>query len=414
VVRHSASNRHFSPADKFPIDINTGLIKRDRVLLQDMDIGAFFVGFGRRDVLRNQITKAEQLVKQYNPDQSRDENGRWTISAGVAAAISAANRLAPVSGAMIGAVGGQRVLPKIPSILGELSPALLEGLGDLAATFAAPVAFLGMYFFPFGRSAVASGTLPDHPDINYHYDSDTGHFSLYTDDHQVLFTGVAGGDGLIRTEQGDVVGRRVDGSVIVNTDELGRVLAAQTDDADSETAAVAIAQAQAKTDDPKLCPDPEPDVPGNKSPRSIAYQQFINTFVNPEHPIPPGFSVYYFNPVGEKYVSLDDCDQDDGDPVEAKGYGFAKMLNNSIVEPFLAMRFLKQANNQVDATQGLNLRWYVAEPETASYLRKLFSTPKLSKIQIINLPAPMLKIMFWQRHFFRRMGIATGGDGYEF
>jgi hypothetical protein len=54
--------------------------------------------------------------------------------------------------------------------------------------------------------------------------------------------------------------------------------------------------------------------------------------------------------------------------VEAKGYGFAKMLSNRIVEPFLRMRFLKQAGSQVDATGGLNIRWYVAEPETASYL----------------------------------------------
>jgi len=117
--------------------------------------------------------------------------------------------------------------------------------------------------------------------------------------------------------------------------------------------------------------------------------------VNPEHPIPPGFAVYYFNPVTGRYVALDDCDQSNGDPVEAKGYGFAKMLKNPIVQQFLGPRFLSQANRQVDASDGRNIRWYAAEPETADYLRRLFSTPKLSKIQVINLPAPMLKIMSW-------------------
>ncbi len=262
----------------------------------------------------------------------------------------------------------------------------------------------GAYIIPLGRSAVASGTLPDHPGIDYHYDSDTGHFTLYTndsniDDRQTLFTGVAGADGLIRTQEGDVVGRRVDGSVIVDMDRLGSVLAAQVDDAADETGAIAIAQAQTTTEDPKLCPDPEPDVPGNKSARSVAYQEFVSSFVNPEHPIPLGFAVYYFNPETGRYVALDDCDQSNGEPVEAKGYGFARMLQNPIVQKFLGMRFLSQANRQVDASSGRPIRWYVAEPEAAAYIRTLFSRPKLSSIQVFNLPAPMLKIMVWWRNF---------------
>ncbi|HTJ65462.1 MAG TPA: hypothetical protein VL899_16795, partial [Alphaproteobacteria bacterium] len=77
--------------------------------------------------------------------------------------------------------------------------------------------------------AAGSGTLPDYPDIRYFYDEDAGSFGLRADDGQVLFQGKMGGDGLIRTDQDDVVGRNTGGSVIVDIDKIGSVLAAQVD-----------------------------------------------------------------------------------------------------------------------------------------------------------------------------------------
>jgi len=402
--RHKYPTRS-SPVEREPLDRDTGLLKRDRLLLQNTQSAEIFLGLGSRFILYKQLVEVGQFIKQYNNNETRDQDGRWATNGGTAnAALSAAAVApAPATGpAGVGNLFGK--FPNTPSLLQRLGATALEVLGDFAAAFAAPAAFLGAYIIPLGRSAVASGTLPDHPGIDYHYDSDTGHFTLYTndsniDDRQTLFTGVAGADGLIRTQEGDVVGRRVDGSVIVDMDRLGSVLAAQVDDAADETGAIAIAQAQTTTEDPKLCPDPEPDVPGNKSARSVAYQEFVSSFVNPEHPIPLGFAVYYFNPETGRYVALDDCDQSNGEPVEAKGYGFARMLQNPIVQKFLGMRFLSQANRQVDASSGRPIRWCVAEPEAAAYIRTLFSRPKLSSIQVFNLPAPMLKIMVWWRNF---------------
>ena len=203
-----------------PMDRNTGLVKRDRILIQATKVGPIFIGFGYRDVLCSQLTEAEELAKQYNEDEARDQNGQWTSGGGISQATSAAAALVPAANPARGIGDFIGKIPNYLSIFEKLGPQALAGLAELAATFAAPVAFLGAYFFPFDRSAVASDTLPGHPDINYNYDSDTGHFTLYTnnsniDERQILFTG-AGADGLIRTEQGDVVGRRVDGSVIVD------------------------------------------------------------------------------------------------------------------------------------------------------------------------------------------------------
>lgn len=394
-TRHR-NTRNLRSTSREAFDCNTGFVKTDRILMQSTSAGLVLLSFGSRAASYRKLFEAERLIKEFNPEEPRDEIGRWVAGTAPSAVptMTTAASVIPAIPSIGQSANVISNLGKIPSLSEMLGPVALEGLTALAATFATATAFLGAYFLPRPEGGAAgSGTLPDYPDIRYFYDEDAGSFGLRADDGQVLFQGKMGGDGLIRTDQDDVVGRNTGGSVIVDIDKIGSVLAAQVDNSATEVDAAAIAQET--TDDAKLCPDPEPDRPGGKSPRSIAYQELVSTLVNPEHPIPPGFAVYYFNSATERWVALDDCDQQDGDPVEAKGYGFAKMLSNRIVEPFLRMRFLKQAGSQVDATGGLNIRWYVAEPETASYLRRLFATPKLSKIQVIDLPAPMLKIMFW-------------------
>jgi hypothetical protein len=307
------------PAGTYPIDINTGFLKRNRILLQDTQGSPFFIGFGRHGALIQRLANAESLLKEgYNPGENRDEGGRWTSGGGSnsSSVVVAAPALA---GGQIDILGN---IPKIASIFGRLGPLATEGLAGLAATFAVPAAFLGAYFIPLRPSSVASGVLPGRQGINYHYDGDTGHFSLYDDDHEVLFTGTAGGDGLIRTEDGDVIGRRIDGTVLIDSD----IIPEDETESESSTRSQAQARVVATTSQPSLCPVPLPDRPGFKSARSIAYQQYASILVNPEHPMPPGLAAYFSNPDTGQTVAFDDCYHETGDPTEAKGPGIAKMV----------------------------------------------------------------------------------------
>jgi len=171
-----------------------------------------------------------------------------------------------------------------------------------------------------------------------------GHFSLYNSDNELLFTGVTRGDGLIRTVDGDVIGRRVDGNIILDSS----IIPLESDD-EADTPAQTRAQAQtiATTAPPSLCPEPLPDRPGFKSVRSIAYQEYISTLINPEHPIPPRLAVYFTNPNTGQSVAFDDCYHHTGDPTDAKGPGIARMVQNEKMAAFLSISYTKQAERQL-------------------------------------------------------------------
>jgi hypothetical protein len=278
---------------------------------------------------------------------------------------------------------------RVGSIFGRLSATAITGLGEFVGTFAAgATAFLGAYIIPFGRSPVASGTLPGHPGLTYHYDGDMGHFSLYNSDKELLFTGTAGGDGLIRTTDGDVIGRRINGSVILDSS----IIPESEDETDSPAQSRAQTQAMATTAPPSLCPAPLPDRPGFKSVRSIAYQEYISTLINPEHPIPPGFAVYFTNPDTGKSVAFDDCYHDTGDPTDAKGPGIARMVQNEKMAGFLSLSYRKQAERQINAAPGHRIDWYADEPGAADFFRRIFSDPKFSNINVINMPITAIKL----------------------
>ena len=376
----------------YPIDINTRLLKRHRILLQETQTASIFIGLGRREILIQEIAKAEILIKEFNNDENRGQNGRWTLGSDHAASVTTA--VATEDGVISAQLAGARAtvlnnLPRIGSIFGELSSAASKALGELAATFSGAAAFLGAYFIPFRPSTVASGPVPGHPGLSYNYDGDMGHFSLYNSDNELLFTGVTHGDGLIRTVDGDVIGRRVDGSLVLDSNIF-------PDEADSEADNPAQSRAQAQaiatTSEPSLCPDPLPDRPGFKSVRSMLYQQYVSTIVNPEHPILPGLAVYFTNPITGKTVAFDDCYHDVGDPTEAKGPGIARMVQNEKMARFLSMSFTKQAERQVDAAPGHRIDWYVDEPGAAEFFRKTFSTPKLANINVIDAPMTFGKL----------------------
>lgn len=381
---------HYHPRS-CPIEVNTGLLKRDQILLQETQVASVFIGLGSRNSLIAAITTAEKLTKQYNRDEDRDQRGRWT--SGSAASVSIAFTGEELLETGLDGVRNTLAsdLPKIGSIFGRaLSATAASALARLAATFSGVTAFLGAYFIPLGRSPVVSGELPGHPGLSYHYDGDMGHFSLYNSNNDLLFAGTAGSDGLIRTIDGDVIGRRINGSVVLDS----TIIPVESDDnTDAPAQSRAKTQAITTTAQPSLCPEPLPDRPGFKSVNSIAYQEYISTLINPEHPIPPGLAVYFTNPDTGKSVAFDDCYHDTGDPTDAKGPGIARMVQNEKMAGFLTLSYRKQAERQINAAPGHRIDWYADEPGAANFFRGIFSDQKFANINVINMPMTVGKLL---------------------
>jgi len=397
------------PVKARPLDLNTGLLKRDHVLLQETKAGQLYIGFGHRENLLRRLSEAEFLLKTgYDPNQPRDEDGRWTSGAGATGSWSderdatpwtsgggatgswsqeneAATGFAiPVAGRTTG-TGRNAFRPPGWSIFSEIGPETAEALTTLGERFIEPAAFLGMLIIPI-KHTIATGTLPDYPNIMYFFNRYQGRFSLYSSDHSALFNGTVDDSGLIRTKDGDVIGRKVDGSIILDANLFA---GEKSDDEERVAYSGATAQANATAqDDPKLCPNPLPDVPGQKSDRAIAYEEHIATIVNPENPTPSGLAYFLIDPETGNPVSFDDCFHNSGDVVEDKGPGLAHLSDNPITRTGRDIRLLKQAYKQVSAAGNRPFIWFVEEKDMYNYLKILFARPKLDKIFLRNESLP--------------------------
>jgi hypothetical protein len=74
--------------------------------------------------------------------------------------------------------------------------------------------------------------------------------------------------------------------------------------------------------------------------------------INPQRPLPAGLAVSLINPLTGEPVFFDECRESDGTMIDAKGPGFANMLENEIVAPGIAKKWTDQAQDQVDASGG--------------------------------------------------------------
>jgi hypothetical protein len=324
------------------------------------------------------LRRAGNLVKEYDPNQPRDERGRWaSIGAAVAAAAGTAARTL-------------------------LRPALTTFVERVAAGLAAlelgPTIALGAVFssIPLGRSGVREGTLPEAPNISYRYDEGVLTLSYRNSDGSSvdLFHGLSGPDGLYRDEEGNVIGRNLgDGhGFVLDPDALpalaakAKVKAKDQLDQDAIIAALhSISQAAAQSE-PRVCPDPSADPGGISSLRAGMYQWQVCG-------MPPGFGVL-FN--GKRY---DGCELPEGTLLECKGQGFANIMNGSPADdwPWPAWfsrpgkgirRITEQMREQSEAAGGRTVIWHVAEAPVAEWLRNYARANRLDNIVVVHTPPP--------------------------
>jgi hypothetical protein len=244
------------------------------------------------DAQLRRLSRAEGLAKDaasFDPDQPRDERGRWTTEGG---------------GGVSGAAAARMTMPAPRSPwLGSVAPATLRALGLAASRLAAPTAFLGTLLIPTNRSLITEGTLSGREDLEYEYDEDARIVTLYREDdgHRTfLLEAKPDFDGIIRDATGRAIGRKLGDSAVVLDPDM-------------------LPGADRRLDKgPEVCPDPVPDRPGGMSERASTYQEQISG-------LGPGLAVRLVSrsdaPNRDPYVYFDGCQEinDRAIMLEAKG-----------------------------------------------------------------------------------------------
>ena len=336
--------------------------------------------------LRKLTAVAPSLKANFSPDEPRipagePGGGQWTDGSGGGEGSAEPNSAEPripaggraPAAVAVGTTAAVAATDEAAaSIFGALGRVALAGLSDLAAGMAAPTAFLGVLFLPTNSSLVSEGTLPGRPDLSYRYDQDTGVLDIYRQDdagRQLLASSHIGVDGLFHDATGDVIGRSLGSTVLVDPNALPAPI--------GRTGAEARTEAESAQDRPQLCPAPTPeDITGRKD-RALAYQQQITG-------LPPGLEVKLNG------VRFDGCREADGTMLEAKGPGYANMMAGpdtwrrwfTGVEPIQ-----DQMERHSKAAVGRIVEWHFAEPQIAAYFRKYAEREGLMNIRVIYTPA---------------------------
>lgn len=345
----------------------------------------------RRDALSPDLARvmaAVELAKDYDPDELRDEQGRWT---GGGAAGATAELVADAA-RMFGSSSYVEGLKQIAARALAAVRALPAAVGDAASAAGLPAAaFFGTLFFPTPRNLVASdGTLPDASDYSYHFDQEAGHLTithqLADGTSETVFDGRYDKDGVFRDDQGNAIGRFLGDSVALDADAV-RGYEARRANSTAGSGAAVTTQSATDTSDPEVCPDPSPDKGGGKKAGAIAYQMFVGMTINGE-PLPAGLAIKMMRPSG-KPVYFDDCQQSDGSLIEAKGLGYSDAMNSGKLFPWLGMYndMMDQASRQLEAANGRPITWYFAEQDVADTMRAVFAK-KRPGISVIYLPPP--------------------------
>ncbi len=324
-----------------------------------------------QDPFLRRLDAAVALAKDgFDPDQPRDAHGRWSGEGGGAA----------VAASIVDSVVAS---PELVPALGALAARLLPVASGVAG--AAAAAF-GILFIPTNRSLTSAGAVPDAPDLRYSFDQDTGILTLSraNEDGQTdaLFSGQAQADGTFRDSNGNIIGRHLGSSVVVDPDLVpGYRSRAAVQEKDDEQASARTGTAAANDNDPRLCPDPESDTPGwkSRSERSLAYQEQITG-------LPRGLAV---NLNG---VSFDGCRLTNGNMLEAKGPRIAEFIDGrgGWKPYFIASGGLADLDDQIArqsmAAVGRTVEWHVAEDPVADYVREYARTNNFQNINVLYDP----------------------------
>jgi len=320
-----------------------------RAIFQALKIGGLYV---------------DAVEKAYNPEEPRvlagsgRASGEWT-SDDNASSVSPGRALAAPAAAPLG-----DLLPAAAESLGEFAGGLLAHFGGPAAVV------FGLLFIPSSNDLNVKGEVMGVPGLSYSWNRDESLLRLSyvdADGERTNFTAQLEDD-VFRDQNGNVVARILPGGNIV------------VDHA-------AVFPDSANDNEPKLCPMPGLDKPGE---RGRDYEDYVKSIVNPVDTTPRYWGFQLIDPTNGTLVYYDDCEHTTGTMVDAKGPRYADLLTYDRINTSVAEKLLDESARQLAALGARQLRWYFAEPEAADSVRELFraSDEGRERIEIVALPWP--------------------------
>jgi hypothetical protein len=378
------------------VDIDTGVLRRDRVLIQRSPVATLVMGFGT-DALRSAYAQdgrllrrlgiAEALAKAgFNSDEPRDELGRWTTEgdeapatreersvATTAIGASAAEDFAAVLERWGGWAFGGWVRREALAALGRFAAGAVAGSLEAAA---GAITALGVLIIPTNSDTTSRGTVRDRPDISYEFDAPAGVLKLFRDG-EVFYTGEMQG-GAFRDDRGRVFGRLLGGNVVIDPDILPPVASQVHSEEEADARSRSTVRTDTESDEPKLCPEPTEEPKGweDRSERTKQYQEQISGLER-------GLDINF------RGVRFDGCEESNGTLLEAKGEGYQWAMT-SPMEFFESYEgadgIMEQAESQSKAAPDRRIEWYFAEKPVADYFRVQFSEKEFNNITVFYEP----------------------------
>ena len=286
------------------------------------------------------------------------------------------NPLEPRVPAGSGRISGRWTRGQSP--LAELTEETAESLGGFAARLllraSAAATVFGILFIPSPNKIRVEGDVPGAPGLRYSWNRDETHLHLTydgPDGARSTFTAQLEDD-VFRDQRGRVIGRvLIDGNVAIDLH--------------------AIPSIPANDDEPRLCPLPGLDKPGE---RGRDYEDYVKSIVNPVDTTPRYWGFQLPNPTtGGKLVYFDDCQHATGMMVDAKGPEYAGLISFPKGKESVTEEFLDRSLRQVQAAGDRPIRWYFAEAAAAEFAKELFRNDEQGRrrIEIEVLPWSKMK-----------------------
>jgi hypothetical protein len=330
-----------------------------RAIFRALELGSLYI-----DAVEKAYNPAEPRV----PAGSGRTSGEWTGDER-ASDVSLSATLAAPSAALLG-----DLFPAAADSLGEFAAGLLARFGGPAA------AVFGLLFIPSSNNLNVTGEVPGVPGLSYSLNRDEAllHLSYVDADGETTNSTAQLEDEVFRGQNGNVVARILPGGNIV------------VDKA-------AVFPDSANDDEPRLCPMPGLDKPGESG---RDYEDYVKSIVNPVDTTPRYWGFQLLDPTSGAFVYYDDCEHTTGTMVDAKGPGYANLLTYDKVKASVAEKFLDESARQLAALGTRELCWYFAEPEAAAFAEELFRTEDKGRerIEVRILPwLPANKALFFSR-----------------
>jgi len=317
---------------------------------------------------------SDTTSKEYNPQQPRDDHGRWSRdSLGASTAL-----LTPAARVALENVGRGAIR--------RLAPEVMSLLARLAVAAPGPVVLAAGVLVPFNRSNITEGEFPGFPGLNYR--SDEGIVTISRLDAagniETLYRGLPDQDGFYHDKNGLIIGQHVGTGVLFDSHTLSELSSKQGDTKEPKATASDLPDASpaGPDDEPRVCPPITPENIAGRSARALAYQSQITG-------LPIGFDMLY------RGVRFDGCDETTKRMQEAKGLMAAYLLRMSKDDlrstPFYK-KIMDQAERQNVASAGRGVDWYFADKDFADFFEREFSSKKLLNIKVRQRDAIVTKI----------------------